>query len=393
MAGIYRLKGVVKHYDWGGDSFIPALLKTPNKEHQPYAEYWMGTHTSGMAMVENDADDWHALGHYDNRLPFLLKVLDVKNMLSIQVHPSKAAAGENFSRENDAGIAHDAPHRNYKDANHKPELLVALSDFWLLHGFKPPEEMTYILLNVAELRELLPVYNAEGYAGLYKHVMEMPQAEVNRILRPLVDNLKEVYKEAEPDKSDEDFWAARAAATFTKGEDIDRGIFSIYLFNLVHLKKGEAMFQDAGVPHAYLEGQNVEIMANSDNVLRGGLTSKHIDVPELLKHVKCEATFPVIMSGEKLDNDGQVERIFRTTAPDFQLSVFELEAGNTVSFQPTGTEIILLTEGMVELDDDENAIKLEPGNPAAVVLGGETVYIAAAAKSTVFRATVPVPQP
>ena len=280
----------------------------------------------------------------------------------------------------------DAPNRNYKDDNHKPELMVALSDFWLLHGFKPTEELIYTLLNVVELRELLPIFNHSGYSGLYKHVMMISQEEVNRILQPLLDNLAVANKESEPDRFDEDYWVAKAAASFNKNGNIDRGIFSIYLFNLVHLKKGEGIFQLTGVPHAYLEGQNVEIMANSDNVLRGGLTTKHIDVPELLKHTKCEATYPSILSGEEI---GTHEKLFKTSAPDFQLSVIDLAAGDTISFTPITTEILLLTEGMAELDDDNIEVRLGQGNPAAVAFTGQVVYLAAATRSTIFRASVP----
>jgi mannose-6-phosphate isomerase len=263
-------------------------------------------------------------------------------------------------------------------------MLVALGDFWLLHGFKPEKELEYILLNVVELRELLPIYNQSGYAGLYKYIMEMPQEEVNRILQPLVDNIIPLYKEDKLDKADEDFWAARAALTFTQNNNIDRGIFSVYFFNIVHLERGEGVLQDAGVPHAYLEGHNVELMANSDNVLRGGLTPKHIDVKELLKHVKCEATHPVIIKGEAISS---FEKLYRTPAPDFRLSVFELEAGDTVSFTPSGVEILLLTDGITEADDDRVAVKLQHGNPSAVVFPGQPVYLAAATKSTVFRAS------
>ncbi len=386
MAGIYNLKGTVKQYDWGGATFIPHLLKTANKEKKPFAEYWMGTHPLGDSLVNTGGTELTPLSVIASSLSYLFKVLDVKNMLSIQVHPSKAAAEIEFAKENAAGIPIDSPHRNYKDDNHKPELSVALSDFWLLHGFKPAEELVYTLLNVVELRELLPVYNESGYGGLYKFVMEMPQEEVNRILQPLINNLSTIYKETQPEKGDEDYWVAKAAASFNKEGNIDRGIFSIYLFNLVHLKKGEGIFQAAGVPHAYLEGQNVEIMANSDNVLRGGLTTKHIDVQELLKHVKCEATFPHILSGEAIS---EAEKLYKTPAPDFQLSVFELEAGETISFMPVATEILLLTEGVAELDDDDIAVKLELGNPSAVIFPGEPVYLAAAAKSTVYRASVP----
>ncbi|HEX7846351.1 MAG TPA: mannose-6-phosphate isomerase, class I [Chitinophagaceae bacterium] len=383
MKGIARLKGVVKHYDWGGAELIPSLLQIDNKEGKPFAEYWMGTHSLGQATIELNNNEAKELSSID-QLPFLLKLLDVKDMLSIQVHPSKTAAEKDFARENEAGIPLDSANRNYKDANHKPELMVALSDFWLLHGFKPSEELIYTLLNVVELRELLPVFNQSGYSGLYKHVMEMPQAEVNRLLQPLIDNISSVYDSDGPDKSDEDFWAARAAKTFNKDGNIDRGIFSIYLFNLVHLKKGEGIFQDAGVPHAYLEGQNVEIMANSDNVLRGGLTTKHIDVTELLKHVKCEATYPNILSA---DSVSAYEKIYKTPVPDFVLSVFELEEGMSAPFTPVSTEILVLIEGKALISDNTDTIEVEPGEPAAAIFAAEhPIFIKAASKTTIFRA-------
>lgn len=384
MAGIYKLTGTVKNYDWGGISFIPSLLKKINEKKIPHAEYWMGTHPLGQSVVDTGGSIPTELNTIANSLPYLFKVLDVKNMLSIQVHPSKEAAEKEFAREEEAGIPLDAPERSYKDANHKPELMVALSDFWLLHGFKPTEELIDILTNVTELNELLPVFNESGYGGLYKHVMEMPQQEVNSILQPLIDNLANIYKDESPEKSTEDFWVSKAAATFINDGNIDRGIFSIYLFNLVHLKKGEGIFQGDGVPHAYLEGQNVEIMANSDNVLRGGLTNKHIDVVELMKHIKCEATIPQIIMGD-VNEEG--EKTYNTPVPDFALSVFEMEKGDIASFNPTTTEIVLLTQGIVEADDDDTTIKLQAGTPSAVVFPGATVYLAAAAKSVVFRAS------
>jgi len=387
MAGIYKLTGTVKNYEWGGISFIPSLLKKVNEKKIPHAEYWMGTHPLGQSVVDTGGSMPTELNAITNSLPYLFKVLDVRNMLSIQVHPSKEAAEIEFAREEAEGIPLDVPNRSYKDDNHKPELMVALSDFWLLHGFKPTEALINTLTKVTELNELLPVFNELGYAGLYKHVMEMPQAEVNRILQPLLNNLTDIYKDEAPDKSTEDYWAFKAAATFNTAGNIDRGIFSIYIFNIVQLKKGEAIFQADGVPHAYLEGQNVEIMANSDNVLRGGLTTKHIDVVELMKHVKCEATIPQIITG---DVNGEGERTYNTPVPDFSLSVFEMEKGDVASFNPTTTEIVLLTEGVVEADDDDTTIKLQAGTPSAVVFPGATVYLAAAAKSVVFRASAAI---
>ncbi len=385
MPGIFRLNGTVKHYDWGGFSYIPQLLKINNDANRPFAEYWMGIHPLGISKIEMQDGSTKELTEYANDLPYLLKVLDVKDMLSIQVHPSKESAIEEFARENKEGIPADSPKRNYKDDNHKPEMLVALSDFWLLHGFKPEKELVYILLNVVELRVLLPIYNESGYAGLYRHIMEMPQEEVNKILQPLLDNIIPVYQSGKHDKTDEDFWAARAALTFSKGRDIDRGIFSIYLFNIVHLEKGQSLFQGAGLPHAYLEGQNVELMSNSDNVLRGGLTNKHIDVPELLKHVKCGPTYPAILKGEQV---AEHVTLFKTPVPDFELSILELKQNEQVTIIAGSTEILLATDGATQIVD--TGINLQTGQPAAVALAGTTYTVKGAAdKSIVFRASVP----
>jgi len=386
MTGIYPLKGTIKHYDWGGFSFIPSLLNIDNKDNKPFAEYWMGTHLLGNSIVETEGGN-KKLDEIAGHLPYLFKAQEVKEMLSIQAHPSKADAEKEFARENAEGIPLDAPYRNYKDDNHKPEMLVALDDFWLLHGFKSPKGLEYTLLNVVQLRELLPIYNQSGYSGLYKYIMEMPQEEVNRILQPLIDSVIPLYKKGDHDREDEDYWAAKAALTFSRNENIDRGIFSIYLFNLVHLKRGEGIFQDAGVPHAYLEGKNVELMANSDNVLRGGLTNKHIDVKELLKHVKCEPTSVNILMGEQ---EGKYEKVYKTPAPEFQISLFDLKAGDMASFSPVTTEIVLLTDGIAELTDGDHRVELKTGSPSAVAFKGKTVKLNAITNATLFRASVPV---
>lgn len=397
-----RLNGTVKHYAWGGYSFIPGMLNISNDAKEPFAEYWMGVHMQADCKIEMangkekllrdriNEDHIASLGEYVYKrfgnMPYLLKALDVKDMLSIQVHPSKAEAEKDFATENAAGIPLDSPKRNYKDDNHKPELMVAMGEFWLLHGFKSAKEIEYTLLNVVELRELLPVYNQSGYAGLYKYIMEMPQQEVNRILEPLIDHVVQEYNNGNIDKEDEDFWAARAAITFNGQPNIDRGIFSIYLFNLVKLNKGEAIFQDAGVPHAYLEGQNIEIMANSDNVLRGGLTSKHIDVAELLKHVKYEATRPEILKGEKIGD----EIVYKTHAPDFELGCFHIKSGNDISFVPSTAEIFLLAEGRVIADNGQEKVELKKGMPSAIAFPRETITLNATENSLIFRASVPV---
>ncbi|MES1217002.1 MAG: mannose-6-phosphate isomerase, class I [Bacteroidota bacterium] len=360
----------------------------------------MGTHHLATAEIDAeqqfldkliDENKESVLGKYVadefGTLPYLLKVLDVRDMLSIQVHPTKKEAEESFKKENEAGVSISAPHRNYKDDNHKPELVAALGDFWLLHGFKPKNKMIAVLNSVPELQSLLPVFEKESYEGLYRFVMELPQDKVNEMLQPLLDRIVPLYKENKIAKDQEDFWAARAALTFNKGTDIDRGIFSVYLFNLVHLKKGEALFQDAGLPHAYLEGQNVEIMTNSDNVLRGGLTNKHIDVPELLKHVDSEETVPDILSG-RLNN--RYETVFKTPVPEFQLSNISLYKGENFLFTSRTGEILILVEGAARFIAGEEKIKLNSGEAVFIAAGAE-VEIQSTGKTLIYRASVPVP--
>jgi mannose-6-phosphate isomerase len=366
------------------------------------AEYWLGAHDSASSILvsENkkiglnqfiEKDKEKTLGRTVakkfGRLPYLLKILDVRDMLSIQVHPAKHEAEIEFARESRERIPLNAPHRNYKDDNHKPELMVALDDFWLLHGFKPVEELRATLQNVPELKPLLEIFDATGYDQLYKTVMEMPQESVNQLLQPLLQRVVDLYKQGNLKKDDENFWAARASLTFNdRSGKIDRGIFSIYFFNLLNLKAGEGIFQDAGVPHAYLEGQNVEIMANSDNVLRGGLTNKHIDVKELMKHVRFEETIPNVIHPQKI-NDG--EKLYRTGAPDFKLSCFSIPEGKIASFESVTGEIILVIDGDVSAGTGFNELELHRGE-AAFITNHQAVNLKAISKTYLFRASVPV---
>jgi len=402
MDFIAQLTGTVKHYDWGGYSFIPSLLNLPNKEKIPFAEYWLGVHPQAECEVIMSDGSIHllrdyfttlsptAMGDYVARrfgtLPYLLKALDVKDMLSIQVHPSKTDAMKDFAAEIEKGIPLDSPHRNYKDDNHKPELMVAMGEFWLLHGFKTEAKIKRTLKEILELTFLLTLFEKSGYKGLYTTIMEMPQEEVNARLQPLIDRIIPLFKEEKLNRAQADYWAAKAWLIFSNPVKIDRGIFSIYLFNLVSLEKGEAIFQDSGVPHAYLEGQNVEIMASSDNVLRGGLTNKGIDVTELLKHVKCEATHPEILKGVKTGG----EIVYQTPAPDFELSSFILHNGDSITFTPHTAEILLIADGRAEIMHKENKVVLKKGQPSAIVFPNNEIKISAAEPSWIFKASVPV---
>ena len=293
---VHKLTGSVQHYSWGGTKFLPQLLTIENPNHAPFAEYWLGVHAGGPASVEVNqqsvllsdiiaSDPVAALSApvYEQfgGLPYLFKVLDVKDMLSIQVHPTKEYAKVAFEKEEAAGVALDAPNRNYKDQNHKPEIMLAMSEFWLLHGFKSEAKILETLENSAEFQVLAPLYKSEGLAGLYTFLMEMEQAQVDSLLGPVIKRALRNKQDGKIDKTSPEWWVAKLYENSNGIYPIDKGVFSIYLFNIVCIMPGQGIFQDAGVPHAYLEGQNVELMANSDNVLRGGLTPKHIDIEEL----------------------------------------------------------------------------------------------------------------
>ena len=392
-----KLKGIVQHYDWGGTEFIPALLGVSNPAKKPFAEYWLGAHPSAPSqIVKNDgqeegldtfiaADPAKILGKKIadefGSLPYLMKVLDVRNMLSIQVHPTKPEAEKGFARENEAGIHPAAPNRNYKDENHKPEVMVALSDFWLLHGFRPHAAMLEILDRVGELNALTPVFENRGYAGLYKYIMELPQAGVEKLLYPLAQRTTSMYQAGKLNRDNPDFWAARA---MEGGDMSDRGIFSIYFFNLLHLHPGEVIFQDVGIPHAYLEGQNVELMANSDNVLRGGLTKKYIDVPELLKHTIFEGIFPAILGAGE---DKEFSE-FTFPVPDFNISRYLAKKNLTATVKSKTVEIILVIDGSASAKNGLQSLNLKRGE-SIVLIAGEEIELQFEPGCLLFRASAP----
>ncbi len=403
QSNLYRLQGVLQHYNWGGTDFLPSLLGEKNPEGKPFAEYWMGAHHNAPSFVLDSEqqpmplDEFirqspaERLGNRVNEafggLPYLFKVLDVKDMLSIQVHPTLEAARREFAAERKKGIPIQAPNRNYKDDNHKPELMVALGEFWLLHGFKEPNAMEQVLQTVPELKFLLDTWKNQSYQGVYRQVMEMDQQEVDNRLQPLIDRIVPLYHQRQLSKSSEDFWAARAFGTFCKEGTIDRGIFSIYLFNLVHLQKGEAIFQDAGILHAYLEGQNLEIMANSDNVLRGGLTSKHVDVPELLKHVRFVPTVPTIIT----PTPAGPEKVFATPAKDFELRELELKKDDKISLQTSTTDIFLVFRGEVIARSGDDSLVVDQGG-CFLLPANQSLELKARVPALVFHATVPYSQ-
>lgn len=399
---LYPIKGVVQDYAWGGIVFIPELLGINNAEQKKYAELWMGTHHRGTATLENDPKNRNlsqliaenplgilgkkVLEEFGAKLPFLFKVLAVKKMLSIQVHPSKSAAVQGFQKENEMGIPLTAFHRNYKDDNHKPEVMVALTDFWLLHGFKSIEGLKKVFAETPEFQSLQQYFLNDNIFHLYKTVMEMPQKEVDALLAPLQRRLSKGFENNEFDISQADYWAALAFKDYTINGHYDRGIFSIYFFNLVGLKKGQGIFQDAGIPHAYLEGVNMELMANSDNVFRGGLTPKLVDVPELLQHIVFKPVTPHILEGEQISI---FERTYQTPAPDFELTHIRITKEQI--YKPkinTSPEILIVMEGEIKVQDDTQSFNRKKGEIFFVAANNQ-YELSAKKTTTLFKASIP----
>jgi len=412
--GVLRLHGAVQHYAWGGCDFIPGLLGIANNERIPFAELWMGAHPKGSATANvagidvpldrliAEAPD-KILGSatsalFGGRLPYLFKVLDVAKMLSIQAHPTKNQAEEGFAHENAAGIDLQASGRNYKDDNDKPEVAVALTEFWMLHGFRPLEQIAEMFRTVPELHSIVPDFPEKlGHTentvqarrallqDLYHAVMTTPQDRIDLLLNTLITRLARTDTS---DKNDPGHWAARASETFCPvGGHCDRGIFSIYLLNLVHLRPGQGTYQPAGTLHAYLEGATVELMANSDNVLRGGLTSKHVDAQGLMRILSFDSGLPVLVTGIPA---GASERAYQTSSDEFQLSSINLESGTQyLGNAAQGPDTIIVLSGSATLAANGYRTALTRGTIILVPAGMHYMLHASSDQAMLFKASVP----
>lgn len=379
-----RLDNTVRPYAWGSTTAIPHLLGV-EPTGEPQAEMWMGAHPGAPSRTERGtlveviaADPEKELGaetvaKFGPHLPFLFKILAAGAPLSLQVHPDLAQAKEGYADEERRGIPVDAPNRNYRDANHKPEMICALTEFDGLCGFRDP-------VRTAELLDGLGVDSLKPYVDLLHAHPE--EAALREVLTAILS--------ADPEEMAHTVAEATAACTRLGGDyapyaDIahhypgDPGVIAAMLLNYVRLQPGEALFLGAGIPHAYLNGLGVEAMATSDNVLRCGLTPKHVDVPELLRVVRFEAGDPGVLRPEA-SPDG--EEVYETPIDEFRLSRYVLpEGGTTHDLTLRTPQILLCTAGSVRAGEHE----LAPGQSVFVPADEKTEVSGA---GTVFRATV-----
>ena len=383
------LQNVVQHYAWGSRTAIPEFLGiTPDGTAQ--AEVWMGAHPSAPSVVLRQGvlrrldeliaeDPVGELGqdvahNFGGQLPFLVKLLAAGEPLSLQAHPNRQQAQAGFARENAAGIALDAGNRLYKDANHKPEILCALTDFVGLCGFRPVAA-TVALLNSLEIptaRRLGDDLSRNGVESVVTDLLHLPPDQRTRV----VDEVAARCRIAP--SCDEFSWAVRLSEQYPG----DIGVVVSLLLNLVHVSPGQALYLGAGNLHAYLGGLGVEVMANSDNVLRGGLTPKHVDVDELLAILDFAPLVHPVMVSRSV---GRGVAVFDTPVPDFRLWVHSMDADQHVELNTEGPEIIVCTDGEVTVGD----VVLSRG-VSAFVASGERYQIQTGSiqGATVHRCTV-----
>jgi mannose-6-phosphate isomerase len=395
---VERLLGPIRSYAWGSHRFIAELQGRHAPTSAPEAELWLGAHPGAPSEIEStgqrlslldliDTDRSRALGpalnrRFDGELPFLMKVLAAERPLSLQAHPSRAQAEAGFAREQAKKVPLSAPERSYKDKRPKPELIVALTPFSALSGFRRPSATQALFreLDAPSLEPFLkPLADPNPKAALattFEGLMTA-DADVQRTLaRATLDAA--TRKAGSGGAFEKEFaWAARLGALYPG----DIGITCALLLNLVELSPYEGMFLPAGNLHAYLEGAGIEIMAASDNVLRGGLTPKPVNVPELLRVLDFSELAPAVLL-PKTHSEG--EHVYPTPSEEFRLSYLEVEVDARVEARKS-PEILLVTAGELSLESSTGALALNPGD-AAFVPACEPSYVLRGS-GTVFRAT------
>lgn len=389
-----KLDAIVQHYAWGDREFIAALERRA-PSGQPEAELWMGAHPKAPSKLRSSGErlDDHvnrdpaaALGPAARfgELPFLAKILAAAQPLSIQTHPDADRAQAGFDRENSAGVPLDAPERTYRDANHKPELICALTPFEAKCGFRALEATRELIGSlgsaVSPLADRLgqPGADAEVLHDVLLWLLSAEPADAAMLTNAVASACLDLAPGP---------WQAAVECTRSLQQLYpgDPGVVVALLLNHFTLAPGEALFLEAGVLHAYVRGAGVEIMANSDNVIRGGLTPKHVDIAELAAVVDCTPADPPVQRAT-----GAVHT-YDTPVSEFSLTRLRLDGDYEASVE--GPEVLLSTEGSFTITgspDRAATLDIAPGEPVWIAASDSAWH--ASGSGTLFRVTVPAPQ-
>ncbi|MGR5431116.1 mannose-6-phosphate isomerase, class I [Vibrio astriarenae] len=356
---MFKLTNQFKNYTWGSKTAMSELFGVDNPNNEPQAEMWMGAHPDGSSKIEYKGSEILLSSYIEGdkesilsprvakkfgELPYLFKVLAADSALSIQVHPNKEEAESGFKKENALGIPRDASNRSFRDPNHKPELVWALTPYQALNGFRDFHDILQLLESVytsgkaPEVMHLIDTFRQEltpvGLERLFVGLLSLSGEQRSNALEVLMEYALE---------SSRDVFQLIVELSDTHPADI--GLLAPLLLNVITLNPGEAMFLDSRTPHAYLKGSGLEVMANSDNVLRAGLTSKYIDIDEL-----ANSTSFVVKRRENLllkpDVDGN-RLIYNMPVSDFQFNCFIKAEGEKVSVN--SAEIVLAIDSKVTL--------------------------------------------
>lgn len=376
------------------------LFNKDSPSTEPQAELWMGVHPKAPSQASFEGrwvplpdliSRWphEILGsdvaeRFDGQLPYLFKILAPEAPLSIQVHPNRAQARLGYMREERVGMAMDAFERNYRDDNHKPEIICALSDFWLLCSFRPFVEISEYFQSVTvaglsqRLMQLVEQPHENRLRPFFEKLLSLSEAELTAVAGRVTKGVEE-----RSGHTPETEWIRDLAERYPG----DAGILSPLLLNLVKLAPGEAIFLQPGELHAYLHGLGVELMANSDNVLRAGLTSKHLDIPELLKAASfVEKQASVIVPVRRIT--GELE--YLTPAEEFSLASIVVSPENHfTSAANRHVEILICTTGQATIHELERAETIELTSGTSVLVPASIPRYCLEGDATLYRATVP----
>lgn len=387
---VFRMRNHAQNYDWGSRWMLPALRAAGagavDLDPDPVAELWMGTHPRGPSSADVGHEGSVPLTEVlsrsgDGELSFLFKILTAERGLSIQTHPSQEMAEEGFAREEAQGINIGAPHRTYRDRNHKPELLCAVDEFWGLRGFRPLPELqqemarfvtkldseTVVPLRTA-LEHFVAVPGEATWREAFAALLRIAETEdTDAFERALCSYCGDPGAAKDEPARDDRYWWCRELMRQFPG---DAGAAAPLYLNVVHLHPGEAVFLEAGVLHAYLYGAGVELMASSDNVLRAGCTSKHVDRSELLRTLSFRFEPAVVRHPDRVSCGGAELFRYQTAAEEFELLRYSSDAEESTRrvklTKDRGAAIVLALGGSVRVT--VASVDSEPGSEATVSL-------------------------
>jgi len=404
---VQLIRGAIRTYAWGSRNAIADFTGRPAPTAHPEAELWFGAHPGDPAQLDGPAgatslldviaaDPQAQLGtavrdRFGDVLPFMVKVLAAEEPLSLQAHPSAQQAVEGYQREDRRGVALKSPIRNYRDRSHKPELLIALGDFEALAGFRPAAH-SVALMRALEVPRLEPFIglladqsDASGLRALFTTWITAPQPDLDALIPAVLDGAVSYIRSGAKE------FASEVRAVLELGERYpgDAGVLAALLLNRISLKCGDGIFLPAGNLHSYLQGMAMEVMANSDNVLRGGLTPKHVDVPELLRVLDFT---PVPDARVCTRRDG-IELLYDTPTVEFAASVLMLDGehlGHAVDApaRHDGPQVLVCTEGSVIVRTKSPEIQMQRGEAAWVAADDGPISVEATQVARLFRATV-----